>query len=411
MSQKNSRVTKQLLGPSVPFVTLCACLLLSAAGVNAASLFGKVIEVSSGDVITIINLNRPVRIRLLGVVAPEMDQAFGAVAKKHLADLVYDKSVLVEYAGIAGDYSLTGRVLLEGADIGAQMIRDGAAWVDPGTQHRLSATDREVYQQSERAARSERRGLWQEENPIAPWDFARAVALKSHPVVSGNPAAPAEKVGPNRPIPELNSLILIASHLSAAEPNGTRNLKASDLPGILMPVDGGKWYLLRPARENFSVLVPEEGEQKTVPVPAGDRLADGHLYRGRDGRAAFIVTWLTTPTYGELDTDAIRNTLASFLKGFGSSFEANSPGQAKRFTCEIRDEKIVSMHGFVGLEFDLQSCTLPARARVFTRTVDSNRQTYLAIAFHLEPDDNVSRFINSFTIVQPGSQKSPKAKK
>ena len=42
----------------------------------------------------------------------------------------YDKSVLVEYSGIAADSSLTGRVLLNNTDIGAQMIRDGAAWFD-----------------------------------------------------------------------------------------------------------------------------------------------------------------------------------------------------------------------------------------------------------------------------------------
>ena len=41
---------------------------------------------------------------------------------------------------------------------------------------RLSATDREVYQQSEQAARSERRGLWQAENPIAPWEFVKAAS-------------------------------------------------------------------------------------------------------------------------------------------------------------------------------------------------------------------------------------------
>jgi hypothetical protein len=35
--------------------------------------------------------------------------------------------VLVEYSGIAADSSLTGRVLLNNADVGAQMIRDGAA--------------------------------------------------------------------------------------------------------------------------------------------------------------------------------------------------------------------------------------------------------------------------------------------
>ena len=63
--------TKKLPGLVVPFVILCAFFCLPAAAVKAASLFGKVIEVNSGDVITISNLNRPVRVRLLGVDAPE----------------------------------------------------------------------------------------------------------------------------------------------------------------------------------------------------------------------------------------------------------------------------------------------------------------------------------------------------
>ena len=121
-----------------------AALFCLCTEIRAASLVGKVIEVSSGDVITIFNLNRPVRIKLLGVDAPEMDQPFGDVAKKHLADLVYDKSVLVEFSGIAADHNVAGRVLLNHADIGAQMIRDGAACVDPNSLNRLSLAEREV---------------------------------------------------------------------------------------------------------------------------------------------------------------------------------------------------------------------------------------------------------------------------
>src|SRR5215213_564148 len=149
-----------------------------SAEVRASSLFGRVIEVNSGDVITVFNLNRPVRVKLLGLDAPEMDQAFGDVAKKHLSDLIYDKSVLIEYSGISADGSLAGRVLLNSTDIGAQMIRDGAAWFDPNNLSRLSETDREVYRQSEQAARSERRGLWEAENPTAPWEFVRARSVE-----------------------------------------------------------------------------------------------------------------------------------------------------------------------------------------------------------------------------------------
>ena len=388
----------------VLFAIIASVLLCADA--KASSLFGKVIEVNSGDVITITNLNRPVRIKLLGVDAPEMDQAFGDVAKKHLTDLVYDKSVLVEYAGIAADKSLNGRVLLGGADVGAQMIRDGVAWVDPGTQHRLTATELEIYQQSERAARDERRGLWQQENPLAPWEFLKALAARRTPVATASEVAPVRKPAPDRMTPELTSLTLIASRLAASAPPPSR-LNSSDAAGFLAPVDGGNWHLLRPARESFSVLVPEEGELKTIPVPGGDRMVDGHVFRGRDGRSAFVVSWLTAATYGEGDVDAIKHSLASFLKGFGVTFNALYLGQPA-FTCELQNEKEISMRDFTGLEFDLTSCTIPAKARVFTRVVDNDRQMYLATVFYLDQEDNVTRFINSFTITPPTKPRSQK---
>jgi hypothetical protein len=348
--------------------------------------------------ITISNLNRPVRVRLLGVDAPELDQTFGDVARKHLADLVYDKSVLVEYAGISADHSLNGRVLLDGADVGAQMIRDGAAWVDPSNEQRLSVTDREVYQQSELAARSERRGLWQQESPLAPWEFARAIELKTKPAAALNTVSVARKPAPDRPTPELTSLLLMASRLTT--PTTPARVNSPALPeGFLAPVNGGTWHLLRPAREQFSVLVPEEGDQQSIPLPGVG--GDGHVYRGRDGRAAFVVTWLTGPTYGESDVDAIKQSAAGFLKGFG---------QQSAFSCEsLENEKDISMRGFTGLQFDLSSCTVPVKVRVFTRIINGDRQMYLALAVYMGQDDNVNRFINSFTITEARPQKGTKS--
>lgn len=376
---------------------LCAFLCIGVADVNAASLFGKVIEVNSGDVITIFNLNRPVRVRLLGVDAPETEQAFGEVAKKHLTDLVYGKSVLVEYSGIDGDHSLNGRVLLEGADVGAQMIRDGAAWVDPSNQHRLSVADREVYQESEAAARNERRGLWQQENPVAPWEFARTIAMRRNPVATLNTINPARTPAPDRPVPELTNLTLMASRLAVAR---AANGNSPALPeGFLAPVNGGTWRLLRPAGEHFSVLVPEEGDRQDLPGRGG---ADTHVYRGRDGRAAFVVSWIKAPTYGESDADTIKLSAEGFLRGLG---------ETSAFSCEsLQNEKDISMHGFTGLEFALSSCTVPAKMRVFTRIINNDRQIYLAFVLYREQDPNVSRFINSFTITESKSQRSTKTR-
>lgn len=386
-------------------LAIAVCGFLSAE-VQASSLFGRVIEVNSGDVITLFNLNRPVRVKLLGVDAPEMDQAFGDVAKKHLTDLVYDKSVVVEYSGISADGSLGGRVLLNNADIGAQMIRDGAAWFDPNNISRLSETDREVYRQSEQAARSERRGLWEAENPTAPWEYVKSLSVRRYPVTRLDASVPANRVRAHGAAPQLDSLGLIASRIAPAPPPApTRTLNSSDLAGAYGPAEHGNWRRLRPARENFSVLVPEAGEMKTIPIPAGDGMITSHAYRGRDGWSIFGVVWFSGVTYGEADVNAIRDTLAGFLKGFGSGYERQKDAAQPNFSCELQNEKDISTAGYTGLEFDLKSCTIPAKARVFTRVVNNQRQMYLGTVFYLEDDPNVARFIKSFTIApRPGTQ-------
>jgi len=312
----------------------------------------------------------------------------------------------VEYSGISADGSVAGRVLLNGTDIGAQMIRDGAAWFDPNNLSRLSQTDREVYEQSEQAARSERRGLWQAENPTAPWEFVKAGSIRNYPVASLNADIPVNKVRANGSIPELNSMSLIASRLAPVAPPPTRRLNSSDFASTAAPAERGNWRLLRPAGENFSALVPEQGEVKTIPIPAGDRMISSHAYRGRDGWSIFGVFWLTGPTYGELDVDAIKNNLRSFLKGFGSNYEVNKPAAQPTFSCELENEKDISTGGYTALEFDLKSCTIPARVRVFTRVVDDKRQMYIGSVFYVEEDPNVTRFINSFTITPVQKTKS-----
>jgi micrococcal nuclease len=372
-------------------LAIATCLI--PIDVQAASLFGKVIEVNSGDVFTISNLNRPVRVKLLGVDAPEMNQTFGDVAKKHLADLVLDKSVLVEYSGIAADSSLQGRVLLNNADIGAQMIRDGAAWFD--NTNRLSTTDRDVYQQSEHAARNERRGLWQAENPIAPWEFVKAEALRMTPVASLNSSKPEAKEAPKRSVSELNNLTIMTAGIAAAPPpppSLTNQNMALAAPGPT----SGNWRWLRPAGANFSALVPEDGKHTAVPVPVGE----SNVFVGRDGWSLYAITWVTAPSMGETDKDALTVGLDVFLKGVGQGFldRAESVGRPTTFQCELENEKNISQNGYAGSEFDLTSCTVPARARVFTKVVNDQRQMYLAVVFYREEDENVTRFIKSFTV-------------
>ena len=393
------------------FVLAFLLLTLSAVSSSAATIFGRVIAVNDGDVLTVFNLNRPVRIKLLAVDAPESDQTFGDVAKKHLGELVYDKSVLVEYWGIASDGSLVGRVTLNGADIGAQMIRDGAAWFDASSQDHLSVADREIYRQSEQAARNEKRGLWQAENPIAPWEFVRAKTLRTAPVASLNSVTPAAAKAPRQFVPELTNLTLMGARMNnAAVSSVSTNDPASGAAGSNVPpnmawaVDASpkQWRLFKPAGENFSADLPAGGERVKHPVPFDGGTTDLNVYLVRDGSTIYTVMWLTAPSYGESDRTAIEQSLIGFLRGLGQGYQNGGGGS---FSCESQAEKRFTVAGYSASEFELP-CTVPGNVRVFTKVVGGQRQMYVGAAFHWTNDPNVSRFMRSFTVSATKTAKS-----
>lgn len=372
------------------FIAAIAALCCLCTEVKAASMFGKVISVSSGDVITIYNMNRPVRVKLLGIDAPELDQAFGEVAKKHLSFLVHDKSVIVEYSGIAADRSVAGRVLLNYADIGAQMIRDGVAWFDPNYASHLSATDREVYQRSEQAARSERRGLWQAENPMAPWEFVKARVLRTDQRASLNAVAPAQKAAGDRRYAELTNLSLM-SRGTAASPRFSTDEK--DFAWAKAIPTKAAWHQFRPTGKDFTALVPENGQEVTEQVTLGGNPADVTMYLARDGWSTYYVQWLEVATSGESHKAALSDAVMGFSMGLreGLSKYGNT-------SCGPKNEKYISISGHPGVEFDLVSCLLRGRARIVTKTVNGNRQMYVLAALYMDEDENVTRFLNSLTL-------------
>jgi endonuclease YncB( thermonuclease family) len=361
---------------------------------DAASLFGKVIDVNSGDSITIYNLNRPVRVRLMGVDAPEMDQAFGDVARKHLTDLVFEKSVLIEYAGIAADSSLTGRVLLNDADIGAQMIRDGAAWFDPNNSNRLSASDREVYQESEQAARNEKRGLWQQGNAVAPWEFVKAERMRRNQPVRSEERVVDAKPRSSGPAPELNNLTLMAKGANSA-PAGSDTYSA----WARSPARKN-WSRFQLEGEDFSVDVPEGGERQTSPFPVGEQTVNLKSYTIRDGWAIYSVVWFKAPTAGEGDNAAFDELAKELVAGVTEVNKIDN--RRSDFKCQSPTKKNIVQNGYQGVEIGEASCGIPWRARMFTKVVNNERVLYLAIAAYAEEDvANVTRFMKSFTVGTP----------
>ena len=69
-------------------------ILLLSTNVLSKDLHGKVVGISDGDTITILDSNkRQHKIRLYGIDSPEGGQAFGKKAKKFTSSLVYGKIV------------------------------------------------------------------------------------------------------------------------------------------------------------------------------------------------------------------------------------------------------------------------------------------------------------------------------
>jgi len=373
---------------------LCVTIIsFLCVDVHAASLSGRVIEVQSGDVITILDINRRIRVKLVGIDAPEMGQAFGDVARKHLSDLVFDQSVSVEYSGISADGSIAGRVLLNSTDVGAQMIRDGVAWFDPNNTSHLSATDCAVYQQSEQAARNERRGLWQAENPVAPWEFLRLKALRMSPPAPVDSTA-STKIPANRPAAELTNLSLMRTAASTAGPTEANREELA----AAMSAAPKSWQQFRPAGEDFSILAPDQGFHKTVQENAGDQMVDVHSYLVRDGWSTYAVTWVTGPTHGRTEESVLQEALQGVLKGANEGYQNRTQ---ESFSCGAVPKKNISMNGYTGREFDLTSCTLPMKVRVYVRVNNDKTQMYLAAAMFVEEDENVTRFFKSFTVGSP----------
>lgn len=136
-------------------------------------LSGRVQEVMSGSCLKIVDLhNIQVDVCFRYAAAPEPGQPTADVAKKHLEDLVLNQLVTAFITSADEDEGFfIGEVVSDKYNVGMQMVRDGVAWYYGEGSGNQSAEERSIYAQSELAARSERRGLWQEASPTPPWVY------------------------------------------------------------------------------------------------------------------------------------------------------------------------------------------------------------------------------------------------
>lgn len=152
-----------------------ASVLVHVAG-QAAELSGRVVRVSDGDTITIVDAERNrYRVRLTGIDAPERKQAYGKVSKQQLASQLLGKVVLVEWHKLDRYGRLVGKVNIDANDAGLGQIRSGMAWHYRRYASEQSSSDQMAYAAAEVNTRRARIGLWKGPEPIPPWEFSHRV--------------------------------------------------------------------------------------------------------------------------------------------------------------------------------------------------------------------------------------------
>ena len=153
----------------------CLFILLLAPFVSIADiLLGKVIRIADGDTITILDQTKTQhKIRLAGIDAPEKGMPFGQKSKEHLSVLVAGKQVLVETSKVDRYGRKVGKVIVEGLDANLAQIEAGFAWHYKAYEREQSVVDRQAYDKAEEHAREARKGLWQDREPVPPWEWRR----------------------------------------------------------------------------------------------------------------------------------------------------------------------------------------------------------------------------------------------
>ncbi|MBD1421621.1 thermonuclease family protein [Sphingobacterium chuzhouense] len=94
------------------------------------NLSGKVIRVTDGDIITILDsTNTQVRIRLYGIDCPENGQDFANAAKKFTSDLCFSKVISVDVKDIDRYGRTVGIVWAQDSiNVNFELLRGGLAW-------------------------------------------------------------------------------------------------------------------------------------------------------------------------------------------------------------------------------------------------------------------------------------------
>jgi len=150
-------------------------LSVAALPAQAQDLVGRVVSVHDGDTVKVLDAGKVQHnIRLAGIDAPELNQAFGRVSQRHLSAAIHGKAVVVRWAKHDKYGRIVGTILLDGQDVNLDQVRAGLAWHYKRYEQEQPPAERVTYANAETEAHAAHMGLWQDAKPVPPWEYRKA---------------------------------------------------------------------------------------------------------------------------------------------------------------------------------------------------------------------------------------------
>ena len=155
------------------FAALIAAMVF-AMPVFAESISGRIVAVADGDTLTLLDRSFVEhKIRLSGIDAPEKKQAFGQRAKAALSANAYGLQAEADCLKTDRYRRNICVVRVNRRDVGLEQIRAGMAWWYRQYARDQTLQEQRVYEDAEEQAKSAKRGLWIDKEPIPPWEWRR----------------------------------------------------------------------------------------------------------------------------------------------------------------------------------------------------------------------------------------------
>jgi endonuclease YncB( thermonuclease family) len=149
---------------------LAGSLLVVSSSIRADEICGRVVRVSDGDTIVVLDAsNTQHKVRLSKIDAPEKAQPFGNVSRLHLAGMITNGPVRVSFSSRDKYGRILGVVFAGEVECNLRMVSDGYAW------HYSYFDKSPEYAKAEIDARREKRVLWKEAaQAVPPWEWRKA---------------------------------------------------------------------------------------------------------------------------------------------------------------------------------------------------------------------------------------------